>query len=261
MAEVSKTSRLKAKANEEAINEAVGVLETSIHASSNSTPTDKVINSPKAVVAINETIKEAGGGIVKSTTTRANTVSSETIINAHATVDTFNAQGNASMEFVGVYEVPEDWEASPIAQPFSSLLDSNELRKRNREAVSSQSMDNSPHGHKRNLLYVLNNPEEQENPQVYGKNQAKPEFDPNSHNSVQSKVFVGSEYTDQSQTSLNGTIGHLMPTSTQVGSRVLQPDPINASVREAEGNADTCLVADKVKSKAQAWRPSGTLRG
>ena len=51
-------------------------------------------------------------------------------------------------------EVNEDWEASPMALQFSSLLDSNELRKRN--MVAAQSMGVQVGGPNINLLNVLN---------------------------------------------------------------------------------------------------------
>ena len=52
-------------------------------------------------------------------------------------------------------EVPEDWEVSPIALQFTSLQDSNELRKRRLETAHGQSLGGPDEMNGKNLFSVL----------------------------------------------------------------------------------------------------------
>ena len=106
------------------------------------------------------------------------------------------------------FEGNEDWEASPIALQFSSLLDSNELRKRN--LVAAQPMGGQLGGPNINLLNALNGQEEFALKTGNVVTQPKLGFDPKNQSIAQSEVLDGRELLGENQTRHNGTIDHLM---------------------------------------------------
>ena len=111
-------------------------------------------------------------------------------------------------DFISGTDVPEDWESSPIAQHFTSLLDSNELRKRNKETAPAQNVSGHHVFRNINLLNVLNNQEGQALALERGKNRSSLGFDlKNQHISVPEK-FVGKNPQEISSTRTHDSVEH-----------------------------------------------------
>ena len=134
--ETSIASRSKAKTNGDAIIYAAGVLETSQTPSSNTTSTEG-INNDLGSVGLNtsEVVSNEATPMVCA-------------LSGKGKDELYDLKSfNPSSTGVGInLEVPEDWEASPIAQQFSSLLDSNEIRKHNRRTKQTQFMEGQSDG-------------------------------------------------------------------------------------------------------------------